>query len=603
MKIRSSTSLIVASLAVAGGVIALVLALAAGGGGNGSSDPSDPGAAVPSGCVEVPAAVSSEKVSLLTGLAEDFNATDPEVDGTCVRITIYKQASGKATSLLAEGWPTDDSEGPAPVLWSPASSAWGAVLNQRLSTAGREPLVDDFQRIMLTPLVLGMPRPMAEALGWPEADIGWADVLSLSQDPDGWGTYGHPEWGDFKLGKTNPNFSTSGLSATVAIYYAATGKVAGLSLDDVGSSTVTDFVEGVEAATVHYGDTTLTFLDNMLREDLAGRPLTYASAVAVEEVSIIAYNRGDPADKGLESPTPPNVPLVAVYPKEGTLFSDNPAFIVNGDWVDGTSRGAAAAFVEFITRPENQAKALDFGFRPGNPAVAITDPISSANGLNPGQPKTELEVPEPAVLAALVDSWETYRKTARVIIVFDVSGSMGDLGGKGYTKLDLAKQAVLASLDHFKPEDEVGLWIFSTELNGELDYLELVPASPLAGVRNDIERRVNGLIADGGTGLYDTTRAAVQEVRDTYDRTKINAVILLTDGMCDDYPPGCELAPLVTYLSSTERDVVRVFPVAYGTDADVDTLRVIAEASRAKLYQASDPLTIERVFEQVVSNF
>ena len=48
-----------------------------------------------------------------------------------------------------------------------------------------------------------------------------------------------------------------------------------------------------------------------------------------------------------------------------------------------------------------------------------------------------------------LDSWESYRKTARVIIVFDVSGSMGDLGGEGYSKLDLAKQAVqrFATLD------------------------------------------------------------------------------------------------------------------------------------------------------------
>jgi len=34
------------------------------------------------------------------------------------------------------------------------------------------------------------------------------------------------------------------------------------------------------------------FLDNMYRADQAGRGLTYASAVAVEEVSILAYNRG-----------------------------------------------------------------------------------------------------------------------------------------------------------------------------------------------------------------------------------------------------------------------------------------------------------------------
>jgi Ca-activated chloride channel family protein len=188
-------------------------------------------------------------------------------------------------------------------------------------------------------------------------------------------------------------------------------------------------------------------------------------------------------------------------------------------------------------------------------------------------------------------------------MVFDVSGSMGDLGGEGFTKLDLAKQAVLASLDQFKPDDEIGLWIFSTLLDGDLDHLEMVPIAPLSENRADIERVVPGLIADGGTGLYDTTRAAVSEIRETFDQTKINAVLLLSDGMCDDYDDGCELDPLLRFLSSSERDVVRVFPVAYGSDADVEALGAIAEATSARLYLATDPLTIERVFQQVVSNF
>ncbi len=587
---------------IAFGLLALVGSCTANDDANGSAGSAT--TAVPEDCVEVPAAVSSEKVTLLTDLADSFNATNPEVDGTCVRVVVYRVASGKATSLLAENWPERGDPAPPPVVWSPASSAWGAVVNHRRAQAGMGDIVGDFERIMLTPLVLAMPRPMAEALGWPEADIGWSDVLMLAESEEGWADYGHPEWGPFRLGKTNPNYSTSGLSATIAIYYAGTGKVSGLTLDDVGSAGVRDFVTGVEAATVHYGDTTLTFLDNMLREDLNGRPLTYASAVAVEEVSVIAYNRGDPADQGLENPTPPNVPLVAIYPKEGTLFSDNPAYVVDAPWVSDTQRTAALRFVDFVVDdPENQAKALDFGFRPGNPAVPIGEPISASNGLNPTQPKTELEVPEPAVLAALVDSWETYRKTARVLIVFDVSGSMGDLGGEGYTKLDLAKQAVLATLDQFKPEDEVGLWIFSTLLDGDIDHLAVVPIGPLSEVRDDIERVVPALIADGGTGLYDTTRAAVTTIRETFDTTKINAVLLLSDGMCDDYDDGCELEPLLRFLSSSERDVVRVFPVAYGADADAEALRAIAEASQAKLYTATDPLTIEQVFEQVISNF
>ena len=76
---------------------------------------------------------------------------------------------------------------------------------------------------------------MAEALGWPNTPIGYADILALARNPAGWGSKGHPEWGPFKLGKTNPNFSTSALSATIAQYYAATGKQRDLTVEDLDS--------------------------------------------------------------------------------------------------------------------------------------------------------------------------------------------------------------------------------------------------------------------------------------------------------------------------------------------------------------------------------
>jgi Ca-activated chloride channel family protein len=586
-------------------LLALVASACTFGGQGSDGGGLDPDASieVPGDCQEVPVHVSSEKVTLITALAEEFNATNPEYDGTCVAVTVYRTASGRGAALLAEGWPEDGSAGPAPVLWSPASSAWGAVVNERLAQDGQPAIATDFERIMLTPLVLAMPRPMAEALGWPEAELGWADILELASNPEGWGSVGHPEWGAFRFGKTNPNFSTSGLSATIAIYSAAAGSTAPLTLDQIANPGVVEFVKGVENATVHYGDTTLTFLENMLREDQRGRPMRYASAVAVEEVSVIAYNRGDPADTG-EATTPPSVPLVAIYPKEGTLFSDNPAYVLDAPWVDEVARQAAAEFRTFVVDdPENQARVLEFGFRPGNPAVAIGAPIDASNGLDPTQPATELQVPEPAVLAALIDSWEANRKPARVIMLLDVSGSMGELGGEGRTKLDLAKEAVLASLDQFKPEDEVGLWIFSTELQGDQDYLELVPPGPLTANAGQIEQTVRGLVDGGGTGLYDSTAAAVQAVRESFDQGRINAVILLSDGRCDDFEGQCEIDPLLEFLSSNERDPVRVFPVAYGDDADLDALRAIAESSQARLYQATDPTTIRQVFEQVVSNF
>ena len=73
-----------------------------------------------------------------------------------------------------------------------------------------------------------MWEPMADALGYPGKPIGFADILDLASSPGGWRRYGRPEFGDFSLVHTNPDFSTSGLSAVVAEYYAATGKNEGL---------------------------------------------------------------------------------------------------------------------------------------------------------------------------------------------------------------------------------------------------------------------------------------------------------------------------------------------------------------------------------------
>ena len=172
----------------------------------------------------------------------------------------------------------------------PPRPAWAGIVNER---AGSE-LAPAGTPFMLTPLVIAMPQPMAEALGWPDEPIGFADLRELANDPDGWGSVGHPEWGLFRLGKTNPNYSTSGLNFTIAEYYAATGKTSDLTREDLQRPAAVEFATDIESSVVHYGDITMTFLNNWFAADARGTALTYASAVAIEEKSVIDYNLGDP---------------------------------------------------------------------------------------------------------------------------------------------------------------------------------------------------------------------------------------------------------------------------------------------------------------------
>ncbi|MBX3314783.1 MAG: VWA domain-containing protein [Actinobacteria bacterium] len=598
-----------------GTALAIVAAACGGGGGGGGGD--EDGLGDPGDCTVVDVAVSSEKIDLMRALAKEFNASDAsDLDDGCAFVRPYPKSSGGAAELLANGW-TGDSD-PAPVIWSPAASSWGAILNQRLSEAGEAAMTGDAVSFMLTPLVIAMPKPMAQALGWPDTPIGWRDIAELATSPDGWASKGHPEWGSFKLGKTNPNFSTSGLSALIGQTYAAAGKTRDLSTEDLKRAEVTDFSQDVESAVVHYGDITMTFLNNWFRTDRGGTSLNYASAVAVEEKSVIDYNQGNPdgvLEPG-EQVRKPKVPLVAIYPEEGTLYSDNPLYVLKADWVDATERAGAEAFVEFVQLAANQEKVLEYGFRPGNPDVALSSPISEANGVDPDQPSKLLQVPQPAVMVALLDRWKEQRKEARVMLVLDVSGSMQDptdpADPSGPSKLELAQKAAIESLGEFKSTDDVGLRVFSTNLGpqSDQDYLDVLPIQPMADNREALKNRIRDLVPRNGTPLYTVTSEAYDAMLASYDPTRINAIVLLTDGTNDDgddSDDSDQLQALLTKLKANnngENDKpVRVFAIGYGTEANRDVLEQITDASNAAYYSASDPETITKVFTAVISNF
>jgi Ca-activated chloride channel family protein len=568
-------------------------------------------------CIPVDLAVSSEKIELLGELARDFNGSGAEVDGTCIDVQVQKKSSGAAATALAEGW-DEATDGPRPTMWSPASSAWGQIVDARTEAAGQPPIVpDDASSFMLTPLVIAMPEPMATALGWPDKPIGWSDILTLARSQTGWADYGHPEWGQFRLGKTNPNYSTSGLSALIAQTYAATGKTSGLSSEDLQNPQVVQYGTDIESAVVHYGDITMTFLNNWFRADRRGTALTYASAVAVEEKSVIDYNAGNPdgvLDQG-EEPREPRIPLVSIYPTEGTLFSDNPLYILDADWVTPEQRQAAEQFREFVQEPGNQEKVIEFGFRPGNAEVPVTDPISTENGVDPNQPQTLLEVPTGPVMNQLLDTWAQQRKGARVMMVLDVSGSMGDPADpndpSGPTKLDLAKEAVAGGLDQFKDSDQVGLRIFTTNMgDGTRTYQDLTPVEPIGPNREKLRRQVESLTPLDGTPLYQVTDESFTQMLAGYDPELINAVILLTDGMNDDGDQSDDAEQLDRLLTTVKDNSdgenakpVRIFTIAYGSATNPTELKRIAEASNATSYQATDATTINDVFSAVVSNF
>ncbi len=591
-----------APLVVAGVVGVLLIAVVRSVIG-GEGDPQTPvrqGAGDKDRCTVVQLAASSEKAALLKQLAA---AWDGKLDGGCARVEVSSKASGGAADALARGW-DEAIDGPRPDVWSPAATSWTQLLRQKTTSADKPDLIGTGPPpgIVSSPLVIAMPKPMATALGWPDRALGWSDVLRLARDKRGWAGIGQP-YGAFTLGKTNPNFSTSGLHATVGTYVAATGTSSDLTLADLNKPAVQAYAQDVERAVVHYGDTTLTFLSNLQEADDRGEGLRYISAVTVEEKSVWDYNQGnptgDPATLGHHRK--PRIPLVAIYPKEGTLLSDSPYAVLQAPWVDEPIRKAAAAFLTYLRSDASQERFTKAAFRryDGKPGPVITE----ANGLLPQQPSLVLRPPSPSVLAQVQRLWAQQRKSAKVLLVIDVSGSMGEPAGAD-TKLELAKAAALRALDQFSPHDDVALWAFSTPLNGAKNpYRELVPFMPIGAGKALLRKEISALSPAGGTALYATTRHAFRVMSQGVTGDRISAVVLLTDGR-NEYGPDSDLASLQREISPEDTALsVRFFPIGYGADADLPTLRLIARSARGAAYDASDPTSIDKVFTAVLSNF
>jgi Ca-activated chloride channel homolog len=548
----------------------LVIALAAGLIGVALYTSRDKGtsSADPTTALPLTYAYSPNQEDLLAPLIKRFNEDKHRVRGKVVVVRGASIPSGDVEARIAR-------RAYRPTLWSPASSLWARLLN---FDAHRNWTPDSSPALVRTPLVIAMWRSEAEALGWPKRRIGFKKILELASSRRGWAAYGLPTFGRFKLGHTNPDFSTSGLSFVAAQYYNATGKREGLAVDDVARPDVRAKVRQIEQSIVHYGDTSAFFLEQLQKHGPG-----YISAVALEEVTLLEYNRERPAG---------SMPLVAVYPAEGSFDFDNPLINLSAPWVSAAQREAATAFTRWLLPRITREVAAGYGYRPGDPTKRPAAPIDRRHYVDPQEPRYRLALPQPRVLARIKDAWHADRKPANVAVVVDTSGSMSE-----ERKLIRAQQGLQVFLQQFSPRDRVGLVSFA-----DTAYT-LVPINEIAVNRAALRSAVKNLTAVGGTAVYDATSHGVDLIAELNDSSRINAVVVLTDG--EDNKSRLRSAALQDRLEQRAEDQehnIRVFTIAYGHDANKHELEAIAQASGGQAYDG-DPDEIANVYREISSFF
>lgn len=518
--------------------------------------------------VRVRFAYSSNLEEMMDTLLPRFNRERHRAGGGPIFVEGIAASSGDAEKKILAGTLRPDA-------WSPASSLWARLLNYE---ADRAYVADENPSLASSPVVIAMWEPLARALGWPRKQPGFADILELATTKSDWAAFGKPTFGHFRLGHTNPDFSTSGLSFVTAQYYTAAGKREGLTTADVSRPEIRARVRAIEQSIVHYGDT-----GSFFAEQLAAHGPGYASAVAMEETTLIEFNQERAADE---------MKLAAIYPREGTYMSDNPYLVLSAPWVTPARHAAAeelGRWLEAQLTPELLAR---YRYRPGERGARPLAPVTEANGALPAQPERLLQLPEPKVLARIKAAWHEDRKAANVLLVVDTSGSMND-----DDRIGRARRGLLKFLDQLSPRDRVGLMTFS----GTPTLVQ--PIGLFRDNRDALRSHVSELFADGDTALFDATQLAWERVDALGDDTRINAVVVLSDGA--DTASSLGFARLVAQLrarSEGEGRQIRVFTIAYGEGADADVLEKIAKATGGNAY-GSDPETIDAVYLQISSYF
>ncbi|OLB65576.1 MAG: VWA domain-containing protein, partial [Actinobacteria bacterium 13_2_20CM_2_72_6] len=464
--------------------------------------------------------------------------SDHQSSGTCTSVVVDAQDPADVAAAVAgqrgatlTGLGQANGKARVPDVWLPDSSSW----LQRVRVVGADLVPTEAASVARSPVVLAMPQPIAAALGWPKTKITLAALLQKM-------TTG----GGIKTGIVEPGRDAAGLSGLLAMRAAAAAgggpgaqeaTVAALRALAVGRSTVRDdllgrFPRATDPAALGSG----------------------LSAAPLPEHAVITYNAAQPP-----------VPLVGVFVEPAPTALDYPFAIMPGSRPEVA--GAARELQRALTGVAYHDALAQRGLR--NADGTAGKGFAAGTGA-PAGPIPATPAADPNVIQQTLSTWSTVTQPGRILAVMDVSGSMKTpvpTAGNA-TREQVLVKAATGGLSLFDDSWSLGLWVFSTKLDGNVPWRELVPIGPLSGQRSQALSALSGIQpTNGDTGLYDTTLAAYKAVQQNWDPGKVNSVILMTDGQ-NDNPGGLTLDGLVAELQKIvdPKRPVQVIALGIGTE-------------------------------------
>ncbi|MBN1171704.1 MAG: substrate-binding domain-containing protein [Micromonosporaceae bacterium] len=332
-----------------------------------------------SGQITATIATSPSTGSLLESVARMWLEEEPVVAGRCAGVDIETKESSAMVEALGQQWDTKVN-GPAPDAWVPDSSLWArrAAVNPAVSSMFSK----DQPSLVRSVGVIAMPKPMADALG--TAQVTWSTLVN-DIVPAGWGHYGKEAWGQVRIGMTDPATSTPALMALAGIATPdANGRPPSQGVATITRLKTSSFIAA----------STDELTAELSKADRQGEQaaLAYVSAFPALETDIIVYNQGNPA-----------VPLVSVYPSDGSFDADHPCIVLDSTWTDAGKAEVATKFLAYARGSKAQSVYTDAGFRDADRGAR--GDITADNGLIEKVPVAARAIPDPEAVAQLLTAW------------------------------------------------------------------------------------------------------------------------------------------------------------------------------------------------------
>jgi hypothetical protein len=570
---RRGRAAVMVPLAGAVGLVCLVgvgvYAFADSGGGCGGSD-----------AINLKVAVAKEMAPAVNDTAQDFNSQKHDVAGKCVHASVYVADPAAVTTLLS-GQGVSEGQTSQPDVWIPDSSLWADLV---VSTPkGKNAVHPTNTSLAKTPLVVAMPKPLIERLAKTGilTSPSWDNLLTAAGGmPGGAVTKNQTLPANLiRLTVPDPVHTATGMSALML-----TNEL--LASDPNKNTIFTGIVRTVQhAITPTVGAALTDFKPNARGQ--------YPVALATEQ-AVWQHNQGNPPD-----------PAVAVYPTEGSTMLDYPFEVTTAD---STKAQAAALLQKAMSSANMQNRVRQLGFR--TPDGQAPSSYGQATGVNPARPR-ELPEPNAGTAAQVMQAWAKLSLSIKMLTVFDVSNTMeAPVPNTNMIRLQALAKVAQGGLGLLSDDTEMGLWEFSSHMDGDKPYKPLISSGPL-GQRVGSESR-RDLIANGlagmkvnkgsNTALYETLIAAYRYMKRTYEPDKINTVLIFTNGT-DHLPGGLSIAQTVEQLKRLydPDHPINVYFMGFGQNADRQELEQLTSGIEGGALIAQTPEEVQKLLLEAIS--